>query len=117
MMNTAEGIIINGTKEAAEAIRHVVDAHPGSQSHLAERKNLDGNTATWIVIASLAGQALPHVLAFIKDYLGTKTVKKIKVGDWEVDNPTPEIIQRFLEEIEIRSKREKIDEQLPGISD
>lgn len=48
-----------------------------------------------IVIANLAAQALPHVLGFVKDYLATKQVKKIKVGDLEIENPTPEDLQRF----------------------
>jgi len=104
MIGAQETIIVNGTKEATEAIRKVIDAQPGSQSHLTERKNLDGNTAAWIVIATLAGQAVPHVLRFLKDYLTSKQVKKIKVGDWEAENPTPEIVERFLTMIDRHSK-------------
>jgi len=104
MPDTTETIVISGTKEAAEAIRNEIDAQPGSQSHLTERKNLDGDTAAWIVIATLAGQALPHILSFIKDYLAAKQVKKIKVGNWEVENPTPEILNRFLAMTAVESK-------------
>jgi hypothetical protein len=107
MTNTPETIVINGTKEATEAIREMIDAQPGSESHMTERKNLDGNTAAWIVIATLAGQTLPHVLSFIKDYLTTKQVKKIKVGDWEVESPTPEIVERFIAMMDAQSKQEK----------
>lgn len=110
MTNTTKTIVINGTKEAAEAIRQLIDAQPGSQTHLTERKNIDGDTAAWIVIATLAGQALPNVLGFIKDYLATKQVKKIKVGDWEVENPSPEILERFLAMIDARSEQEKTSE-------
>lgn len=109
MTKTTETIVINGTKEAAEAGRNVIEAQPGSQSHLTERKNLDGGAAAWIVIATLAGQALPHVLGSVKDYLATKQVKKIKVGDWEVENPTPEIVEQFLVMIKARSKQEDTD--------
>jgi hypothetical protein len=49
---TTETIVINGTKQAAEAIRNEIDAQPGSQSQLTERKNLDGSAAAWIVIAT-----------------------------------------------------------------
>ena len=110
MTDTTETIVISGTKEAAEAIRNEIDAQPGSQSHLTERKNLDGDTAAWIVIATLAGQALPHVLGFIKGYLATKQVKKIKVGNWEVENPTPEILDRFLAMTAVESKPEETDD-------
>lgn len=109
MTNTTETILISGTKEAVQAIRNEIDAHPGSESHLTERKNLDGDAAAWIVIATLVGQALPHVLAFIKDYLGTKHVKKIKIGDWEVENPTPEILDGFLAQMAAKSKPEGND--------
>jgi hypothetical protein len=71
---------------------------------------LDGNTAAWIVIATLAGQAVPHVLGFLKDYLASKQVKKIKVGDWEVENPTPEIVERFLRSIDAQAKSKERDE-------
>ena len=110
MTEPTETIVISGTKEAAEAIRNEIDTQPGSQSHLTERKNLDGSTAAWIVIATLAGQALPHVLGFIKDYLAAKQVKKIKIGNWEVDNPTPEILDRFLAMTPVESKPEETDD-------
>lgn len=103
MTDKDETIVISGTKEAAEAIRDWIDAQPGSQSQLTERKNLDGSTDAWIVVAVLAGQALPHVLGFIKDYVSAKQVKKIKVGDWEVENPTPEILEQFLTMTDARS--------------
>lgn len=104
MTNTTETIIINGTKEAAEAIRNEIDAQPGSESQLTERKNLDGSAAAWIVIANLAAQALPHILGFVKDYLATKQVKKIKVGDLEIENPTTEDVERFRAMIVSRPK-------------
>jgi len=110
MTDMTEKIVVNGTKEAAEAIRKFIDTQPGSQTHLTERKNIDGDTAAWIVIATVAGQALPHVLGFVKDYLATKQVKKIKVGDWEVENPSPEILERFLAMLDARSKQEKASE-------
>jgi|GEM_PF-5144164 len=95
METTSETIVISGTKEATEAIRKEIDAQPGSKTSLTSRKNLDGNVAAWIVIANLAAQALPHILGFIKDSLGMRQVKKIKWRDMEIENPTPEDVQRF----------------------
>jgi hypothetical protein len=111
-VNSTEPVLISisGAKDVIESIRNQIDAHPGSQSRVSERKNLDGNTAAWIVIATLAGQALPHVLTFIKEHLASKRVKKIKVGDWEVENPTPEMIDRFLVMTAIKPKPENTDE-------
>jgi hypothetical protein len=104
MTNENETIVINGTKEAAEAIRNEIDAQRGSQTELTERKNLDGNTDAWIVIANLAVQALPHILEFIKGYLPKKPIKKIKVGDAEIENPTADDIERLLAMINSRLK-------------
>jgi DNA-binding FadR family transcriptional regulator len=97
---------MRGTKEAVEAVRQVIDAQPGSQSHLSERKNLDGDTAAWILIANLAAQTLPHLLGFLKDYLPTRQVKKIKIGDLEIENPTAEDLERFRALIDSRSRPE-----------
>ncbi len=110
MTNETEMIVINCTKEAAESIQKEIDLQPGSQSHLTERKNLDGNTAAWIVIATMAVQALPHILGFIKDYLATKQVKKIKMGDLEIENPAPQDIEHFRAAIRARSNSEKTNE-------
>jgi hypothetical protein len=97
-----ETIVISGTKQTVEAIKEAIDTQPGSQSQLTERKNLGGDAATWMVIGTFSVQALPHVLGFIIDYLALKQVKKIKIGDWEVENPNPEIIQQFLESKQIQ---------------
>ncbi len=58
-----------------------------------KRRNLDGDAATWIVIATLASQALPHVLQFLTEWRKERSVKRIKVGDIEIDNPTEEDLQ------------------------
>lgn len=107
MTNTTTTIVINTTKEVAEAIRNEIATQPGSQSHITERKNLDGDTAMWILIASLSVQALPPIFAFLKDYLPGKRVTKVKVGEIEVDNPTSAIVQQLLDS---HLKPEQIDD-------
>ena len=98
MPKATETIVVSGTKDVIDAIRAAMDAQPGSQTSVTSRRNLDGNTAAWIVVASLAVQALPTVLAFVKDSLASKKVKKIKVGDVEIENPTPEQVESLLKE-------------------
>ena len=106
MSNTTTTIVINTTKAAAEAIRNEIDAQSGSQSHMTERKNLDGDVATWILIATLSVQALPHILAFLKDYIPGKPVTKVKVGDIEIENPTTADLERIRAIIDTRLKPE-----------
>jgi hypothetical protein len=95
-------LTVQGSKDAAEAIKTEVDARPGSQSQLIERRNLDGDTALWLVIANLGIQALPHILDFLKDYLATRRVTSIKVGDIEIKNPTAadlELLRRRIDKM------------------
>src|SRR5688572_20898516 len=95
MITGTETIIVNGSKEAIEDINRQIEELVGSQTLISERRNLDGDTATWIVIATLASQSLPHILNFIKEYVSSKKVKKIKIGDLEVENPTKEMIVEY----------------------
>jgi hypothetical protein len=99
-MKTTQTIMLSGAKDAVEVISNHASAQSGSQSRVTERKNLDGTPSTWIAIASLAAQAIPIVLAFVKDYAATKQIKKIKWGDLEIDNPTREDVQKVLELME-----------------
>ena len=96
----AETIVVSCSKDVAERISREIQTTSAGQSSMTARKNLDGDTAAWIVVASLSTQALPHVLSFIKDILGKDKVKKLKFRDWEVENPTPEMIDKFLASVE-----------------
>ena len=74
-----------------------------SDARFIERRNLDGDTATWVVIATLASQALPHLLAFLTDWRKEKrkenTVTRIKIGQIEIENPTPEDLEILRERL------------------
>jgi hypothetical protein len=105
MINKSETLILNGTKDAVEGINNKIKEQGGTNTQIAERKNLDGDTATWIVVATLGGQALPHILNFIKEYARDKKVKKIKIGDLEIENPTPEMIQEYEKMLKNRSNQ------------
>ncbi len=99
MLDANEQLSITGTRKIAEAVQTLIETSPGSHSYLAERKNLEGEVATWIVLATLGVQALPPVLDLIKSLLLANRepcqVKKIKVGDIEIECPSPEDIQRL----------------------
>ena len=53
------------------------------------RENLDGNAATWIVLASTAITTLPRVLDGVAKVVSALKVRSIKMGDTEIQNPTP----------------------------
>ncbi|OUM00790.1 hypothetical protein [Variovorax sp. JS1663] len=64
-----------------------------------KRSNLTGQEATWIVAATLAVQALPTVLNFVIKCIELGRVKRIKVGEIEIENPTRDDIERLREKI------------------
>ena len=117
MANQQTIIIVTGTKDATEAIHNAVEAQASGQSQLTERRNLSGEAATWIVVASLAAQTLPSILTFIRDYTASRRITKLKIGDWEVENPTPEILERFLTQMDAQSSRARHDEPSTSSSD
>jgi hypothetical protein len=103
MTDLTQTIVINCSKEVGTAIREEIDSLPGSKSTIQERKNLDGITAGWVVIATLATQSLPHILSFIAKYIrpGNVTKIKIKIGDREIEieNPTPAQVELLLQQV------------------
>jgi hypothetical protein len=92
---TTQTVVIHATKEAIEAIRNAIAAQPATDVQVTERKNLDGSTAGWFLISNLAVSALPSLLGFIQNLVGMRQVKRIKIGDVEIDNPAPEDMERF----------------------
>jgi hypothetical protein len=100
-------VVINASQDAAEAIRQEIESQSGTQTRLSERRNLDGTTATWIIVAQLAVQALPHVLAIIKEFR-TK-VTKVTVAGIEIENPTQDDLRRLLTMAEAGPGRELRD--------
>lgn len=59
------------------------------------RRNLDGETAVWVLAATVGLQALPPVLNFLDSMANRRQIKKLKIGDIEIENPRKEDIQRF----------------------
>jgi len=114
MTNATVTIVINATKESAEAIRDEIDAQSGSESYITERRNLDGDAATWILIANLAVQALPHVLTLIKERLparrGVTITIKNEDGEIVIENASPADLKRYSPLIDAKLKAEKTNE-------
>ncbi len=93
-MNSSETLVVSADRPTAASLLPVLEQH-GAVHHSSAKRNIDGETATWIVAATLSGQALPHVLTFLSGVVGNGRVKKIKVGDWEVENPTKRDLELF----------------------
>ncbi len=108
MTNTTATIVINTTKEAAEAIRSEINSHPGSQSYITERRNLAGGPE-WLLVGQLIVEALSPILVFMQGYVAEKKKEKSEftiritlpgVGEVEIKNAkSPEDLQRYLSQI------------------
>jgi len=82
---------------ATQELRSVFGA--ADQAQFIERRNLSGDAATWIVVATLTMQGLPHLLEFLIKWRELGRVKRIKINDIEIDNPSPEDLVRFRAQI------------------
>lgn len=93
-MSQAESrIMVKGDEDVIDAIRLRLEQILGHPVAISERSNLDGSAPTWVLAATIAVQAVPIILNFIKDYASAKRVKKIKVGDIEIENPDDALIE------------------------
>jgi hypothetical protein len=62
----------------------------GPSGQFAERENLAGEATTWIAIATLAFNSLPRILDFIEKWRHVEEVKRVKIGNIEIVNPSEE---------------------------
>ena len=98
-----ETIVVTGERDAVESILREINAHSGSESAITERKNFDGDLQGWIAIGNLTVSALTFVLAVVKEAVASKKVKKIRVGDIEIENPSAMDIELLHRSIEART--------------
>ncbi len=90
-------LAIDRDELATQELRSVFGA--ADQAQFIERRNLSGDAATWIVVATLTMQGLPHLLEFLIKWRELGRVKRIKINDIEIDNPSPEDLVRFRAQI------------------
>jgi hypothetical protein len=86
-------LTIHCDERATEDLRSLLG--PDTESQFIERRNLSGEAATWIVIATLVAQGLPHVLEFLIKWRELGRVKRIRIGDVEIENPSEDDLARL----------------------
>src|SRR5262249_10884254 len=83
-----EGLIATAAKDDAGALCAAIVPAAPEGVHVFERKNLGGDAAAWLVLASLLAPQIPAVLTFVRGLVDRSRVSSIKVGDVEIVNPT-----------------------------
>ena len=91
-------LILRTDKSGAETIDRIVQDNGGSAGIVTEPKHLGGDVATWIVAVTAFTQALPPLLAAIKDLVTHDRVKEMEIDGVKVTDPTPEVVERLLKE-------------------
>ena len=74
-----------------------------SEARFVQRRNLDGDAATWIVLVTLASQVLPSLFTFLTNWRSQGTVRRFKIGDIEIENPTEKDLELLRERLRDRS--------------
>lgn len=94
---------------AGEINEHLREQEVTHQS--SPRGNLDGSVAEWVVVASVAIQALPAILTSIKELMGSRRISSliIRKGDddtapdremsIEISNPSKADIEKVLDDL------------------
>jgi hypothetical protein len=90
------GVEIQSSERVAEAIRKEIVAVTEPPGGVQTPQNVLGSPLLWATVATLAVSAVPSLLDSLKKYVSRKQVKKLRIGEWEVDDPTPEKIDEYL---------------------
>jgi hypothetical protein len=93
-------LTIHCDERATEDLRPLLGDETKSQ--FIERRNLSGDAATWIVVATLAAQGLPHILEFLIKWRELGRVKRIRIDDVEIDNPSEHDLARLRARLDAR---------------
>lgn len=93
-MESITTLVVSAGREPAEELKKMLDQAEVT-SRITVKRNIDGDAATWILLASISVQALPNVLNFLEGIVGGRRVKKIKLGDLEIENPGRQDMEEF----------------------
>ncbi len=88
-------LTISGSEEFMDILRDFLSETPETEHLISERKNLDGDTGTWIAVISLVLSQVPHILDFIAKNKPQTSPTRIKFGDIEIVNPAEKDLEVF----------------------
>ena len=98
MGQASSSLIISGDQKAIQAIKNRAEELSGETVRLVEKKNLDGSSVSMIMI-TIAIPLIQQILTFVKEYAIERRVKRIKVGDIEIENPSEQLVQAMINKL------------------
>jgi hypothetical protein len=115
-MESMASLVVSADQEPAEQLKQMLNQAEVSP-RIVVRRNLDGDAATWIVMATLSAQMLPSLLTFLETIVGGRRVKKIKLGDLEIENPSSQDLKEFRRMMRRLSEDPKVESSQPEESE
>lgn len=79
----------------ADRLAAALQSATGRDVIQAQRNSLDGSLPTVLQIVQIASSLAATVLPIVAAHVASKKVKKIKIGDVEIENPTPEQLENL----------------------
>ena len=79
--------------EIADQVVDSLAGETGAHVHAASKRNLDGSPETVIQIIDLALSAVNIAVPLVLSWASQDRVRKFRLGDTEIDNPTPEQVE------------------------
>ena len=98
MGQSSSSLMISGDQKAIQAIKNRAEELSGETVRLVEKKNLDGSSVSMIMI-TIAIPLIQQILTFVKEYAIERRVKRIKVGDIEIENPSEQLVQAMINKL------------------
>ena len=89
-------LVISAVLEDQDAAETIARAASGSSASVGSARALDGTAGEWIVLVTIAMNAIVAVLTAVRALIEARRVKSIKVGEVEIVNPTKDQVDALL---------------------
>jgi hypothetical protein len=95
-MNTVT-IAIESDSSIAGSITNDLKSMASGEIIVGKANNLDGSGQTTLQIVQVAISMISALTPILLYYLESRRIKKIKIGDIEIENPTPDQCRQLLD--------------------
>ena len=82
--------LLESDADTASDISKALRNEAGAEVHESAKRSLDGSPETVLQVVELGLQALSTALPLVLLWVGRGKVRKIRLGDIEIDDPTPD---------------------------
>ena len=88
MSEQSEILVVHSDPIGSNFLVEELSRIPAVEARVAEKQNLDGSPAGWLVLAVVTIRTLPAILDAVGRLIQLRGVKSIRIGEVEMENPT-----------------------------